>query len=156
MTKTSELIDKINLLENYISDYEKEKTEISQASVGWHIEHSLMTIEKISKAVIKSDPTKYKWSFNLNRYIILGLKRIPRGKVKAPSVVQPISQATRETLMDRIVQTREFMENLNTLESNKFFTHPYLGDLKLKQAILCLDIHTLHHLNIIRDIVKAK
>ena len=59
MTKTSELINKINLFENYISNYEKERSEISQASVGWHIEHSLMTIEKISKAVIKSDPTKY-------------------------------------------------------------------------------------------------
>ena len=156
MTKTSELINKINLFENYISNYEKERSEISQASVGWHIEHSLMTIEKISKAVIKSDPTKYKWSFNLTRYLILVLKRMPRGKVKAPSVVYPIAQATTETLMDKIGQTRELMENLNTLESNKFFTHPYLGDLKLKQAILCMDIHTQHHLNIIRDIVKAK
>ena len=156
MTKTSELINKIHILENYISDYEKENTKISQATVGWHIEHSLMTIEKISKAVIKSDPTKYKWSFNLTQYVILVLKRMPRGKVKAPSVVEPIAQTTKEILMDKIGQTRELIENLNTLESDKFFTHPYLGDLKLKQAILCMGIHTQHHLNIIRDIVRAK
>jgi hypothetical protein len=133
---------------------DKLNTNISSASVGWHIEHSLMTIEKISKAVIKSDPTAYKWSFRMPRFIVFTLNKIPRGKAKAPSVVQPISSATQDELIQHLNTINELLPELNKLESNKFFSHPYFGDLKLKKAIQCLEIHTHHHLKIIQDIVK--
>lgn len=144
----------LSQLESHVTHSDKLNIDISSASVGWHIEHSLMTIEKISKAIIKSDPTAYKWSFRISRFIVFALNKIPRGKAKAPSVVQPISSATQDELIQHVSSIKELIPKLEKLESNKFFSHPYFGDLKLKKAIQCLEIHTQHHMKIIEDIVK--
>ncbi|MFM7682628.1 MAG: PQQ-dependent sugar dehydrogenase [Bacteroidota bacterium] len=54
-------------LYSYINDAEKRSEDISSVNVGWHIEHSLLVIQKISESVIKSDQNKYKWKFSLPR-----------------------------------------------------------------------------------------
>jgi hypothetical protein len=42
--------------------------------------------------------------------------------------------------------------DLETLNANSYFTHPYFGDLNLKKTIWFLNLHTNHHLKIIKDI----
>ena len=42
-------------LYTYISQAEKLNNKISSVNVGWHIEHTLLVIQKISESVIKSD-----------------------------------------------------------------------------------------------------
>lgn len=145
----------LSSLMNYVDQTEVINAKVSEASVGWHIEHSLMTIDKISKALIKSNPTEYKWSFKLPRFIVFALNKFPRGKAKAPTIVQPSSLPTKESIYNRLRAITEQIEVLSKLESNKFFTHPIFGDLKLKKAIQCMEIHTQHHLNIIQDILNV-
>jgi len=43
---------------------------------------------------------------------------------------------------------------LKTLPKDRYFEHPFFGKLKLKQTINFLEIHTMHHLDIIEDIKK--
>ena len=42
--------------------------------------------------------------------------------------------------------------DLETLNANSYFKHPYFGDLNLKKTLWFLNLHTNHHLKIIKDI----
>ena len=141
-------------LEATIPFYETTNLTISASSVGWHIEHTLLTINGIANVLIHSDPAKYKWHFKWGRILIFSLNKIPRGRAKSPEVVMPkgqIDQAKLETLLS---DTRTKCNQLAFLPANKFFEHPYIGMLKLKHTVTFLEIHTNHHLEIIRDIVS--
>ena len=152
----------MNALEKLISEleqhsvvYQKINITVSHASVGWHIEHSLMVISAIVGALEKSNPTEYKWKFNKWRMIVMGLKVIPRGRGKAPKNVIPEGEITLETLKQTFEKTRQTIQTIESLQSNNYFKHPYFGDLNLKPTTRFLALHTKHHLKIIKDIIKT-
>lgn len=154
------MINKINALLNklelHISNCELMNLQVSQSTVGWQIEHSLLTINGIVYAVINSNPKDYKWKFSFMKLIILATKKIPRGRAKAPKVVVPKTAINNEGLQIHLSKARETIKALETVSKNHFFEHPYFGKLKLKQTIQFLEIHTTHHLKIIEDIVNNK
>lgn len=82
----------------------------------------------------------------------MGRKKIPRGKAKAPKSVQPKSDYTLESLQEKLLKTRSKIAELQLLSKDHYFQHPGLGNMKLKQMIKFLEIHTRHHLKIIHDI----
>ena len=105
--------------------------------------------------VVKSNPAEYQWTLNYRRYFVLILKRIPRGKAKAPDVVSPKGILKNEELHSLLSETRLKLTEVKSLSDDKFFKHPFLGNLKHRQAIKFLVIHTKHHLAIINDIIGA-
>ena len=148
-------LDKLlNQLESKISFCETSNQDISQANVAWHIEHSLLTLNGITDFLIKSDTKDYKWKFNFVRIVVLTMKRIPRGRAKAPKVVQPQGNINKNTLVTHLSMTRNKIKALESLSKDKYFQHPFFGKIKLKQTINFLEIHTKHHLDIIEDIIK--
>ena len=60
----------IQQLENQISNASISNLSVSNSSVGWQIEHSLLTIKLITEQLKKSDPNQYKWTFNIGRILI--------------------------------------------------------------------------------------
>jgi hypothetical protein len=142
----------VNQLESHIVDFEKTNVAISQSSIGWHIDHSLMVINGIIDQLKKSSPEQYKWRLNWNRIFIQSVNKIPRGKAKAPKVVQPIEPATADLLISKLEIAKKSLVDLETLNVNSYFTHPYFGDLNLKNTLWFLNLHTNHHLKIIKDI----
>ncbi len=42
--------------------------EVSEVPVEWHLYHMLKTINEIYKTLERSDPKKYKTSFNISRF----------------------------------------------------------------------------------------
>lgn len=150
----STLLTLLSELESKLPFIEQKKEAVSQASVGWHLEHSLLAMVKMISATEHSNPADYKWKFNFKRSIVLLLGKIPRGRAKAPAAVKPgdtISAGTIIPLLEKAKQKAELFEKLN---SNKYFTHPVFGDVKLKQAGRIIAIHTAHHLAIINDILN--
>jgi hypothetical protein len=90
----------------------------------------------------------------LNRFLILDvLQKIPRGKAKAPKVVQPEGDITRESLQLHLEKVHQNLENWENLDPNCYFFHPYFGNLNKKATEKFLKLHTLHHLHIIEDIL---
>jgi hypothetical protein len=150
MNKLNTLLDQ---LEAKVAYFDVENLPVSQGKIGWHIEHSLLVISGITKTLAKSNPSDYKWKFSFVKAIVMITKKFPRGRAKAPQTTQPKSEVTAENLSVHIAKTRERIKELNTMNSDVFFTHPFFGDLKLRQAIRFLEIHTNHHLKIINDIV---
>ena len=148
-------LDKLlNQLESKISFCESSNQDISQANVAWHIEHTLLTLNGITDFLIKSDPKDYKWKFNFIRIVVLTMKRIPRGRAKAPNVVQPQGNTYKNTLVTHLSMTRNKIKELEFLSKDKYFPHPFFGKIKLQQTINFLEIHTKHHIDIIEDIIK--
>jgi hypothetical protein len=132
----------------------QKRETVSQVPVGWHIEHSLLALVKMITAVEHSNPADYKWKFNLKRFIVLTLGKIPRGKARVPDSVKPgeeISEATITPLIEKAKQKAGLFEKLS---KDKFFTHPVFGDVQVRQARRIIAIHTLHHLKIVNDILK--
>ena len=59
--KLNSLLDQI---EKKIPLFESLNQQVSQATVGWHIEHTLLSVNKIIQLLINSKPEEYKWKFN--------------------------------------------------------------------------------------------
>lgn len=141
-------------LENHIPNLEKTNSKVSNSTIGWQIDHCLLVINGIVSQIEISNPTEFQSKFNWNRFIVFTTGKIPRGKIRAPKVVTPISIATAEELKSNIEIAKNKVLKLNNLPKNSFFKHPFLSDLNAKQTEKFLAIHTKHHLKIIEDILK--
>ena len=148
------LLKLIKQLEINISHYAEQQTRISAANVGWHIEHSLLVFVRIITAMETSDPALYKSSFNIKKMLVYTLNKIPRGKAKAPKIVQPARDIMPDKLMNNIEAASLKIKALANLQKHHHFDHPYFGKLNLKETNKFLAIHTNHHLKIINDIMK--
>lgn len=142
-------------LESKIPNQEILNPTISKSSVGWHIEHTLLTMNLVIGALQKSNPENYKRTFNFYRVLVFAMNKIPRGKAKAPKIVQPKEDFNIESLKSHLEKAKAKLAELNSLSNKNYFEHPYFGHLTLKPTIKFLEIHTNHHLQIINDIIKS-
>lgn len=150
----NKLIRQLEELATKISQHNNICPDVSKSNVGWHIEHILLTINAIIDAVMESNPTNYKWSFNLLRTLIFATKTIPRGRVKSPKVVTP-KIYDEKTLEGHLAITKSKIQELENIDAGKYFNHPYFGNLKLVKTLKFLEIHNNHHLKIINDIANG-
>lgn len=111
----------VNELEAKIRYSEKCYTAVSKEPVGWHIQHSLLVALQIISALERSNPADYKPVFNLRRFIIYGINKIPRGKAKAPPSVLPKTAINTEELNKNIALLKIRMQVLDDLQSGNFF-----------------------------------
>jgi hypothetical protein len=144
----------IQQLQHSISNESVLNTHVSAANVAWHIDHSLRVITSICTTLSNSNPSQYKWSFNLVRTLVYITGSIPRGKGKAPKAVISTDVITPDSLQQQISLAKEAIILLESLPANSFFKHPYFGLLNLKSSIVFLKIHTKHHQKIINAIIK--
>ncbi len=147
------LNDQLLALESYIPSYGIANPAVSSGSVGWHIEHTLLTIRKILQAVRSSDPAGFKKSFKLNRAFVFTFGRIPRGRAKAPKVVVPDGDIDATTLGSSMYYTKQMLAEIASLADNQHFQHPFLGTMNKKATMKFLRVHTRHHIKIIKKIV---
>ena len=140
-------------LQTYIPKHGLLNPKVSKGTVGWHIEHSLLTIRKIIAGVKASDPTGYKSSFNLKRFYVLNTGLIPRGKIQSPKVVTTEGELDAVSLKQSLLTTQNSLLEITGITENQFFYHPVLGQLNKKPTIKFLAVHTSHHLKIIKEIV---
>ena len=146
----------LNELESYVPHAKKSDTRVSQGSVGWHVEHCLLSIRKILGFAATTDPQNYKRAYKPTRILVLGMGFIPRGRIKAPKSVTPEKFDDEDLLAESVAATRQIVETLPKLHENQHFPHPALGILNKKPTARFLQVHTAHHLKIIKEIMAAK
>ena len=148
------LIPLIKELESYISVKDKRNDTISKSDVAWQIDHSLKVINLVIEATANSNPKEYKRRFNKWRLFLFTLGYIPRGKARAPKIVKPPEVISIADLNTQVQLAKKNVERLNPLDKNANFTHFVFGQLNKAKTIQFLQLHTNHHLKIIRDILK--
>jgi hypothetical protein len=155
-SKMKQLLTLLAQIETFIPDYEKTNAAVSQASVGWQIDHSLLVVNGVINVLKKSNPEDYKWKLNKSRLLLQITNKIPRGRAKSPQSVIPLEITTKEVLLVKMELAKKQVVELEKLPTNSYFTHPYFGDLNLKSTLWFLKLHTKHHLKIMEDILKTK
>jgi len=146
--------DELNILEKYIVDKDNFDEKVSKVTVGWHLHHSLKVINSVYDLLQSSDPNSYKKKFNFLRLLVYTLGKIPKGKGKAPKSVLPPDKITTEDIISQLTKAREKLKVFKELDENSNFKHPVFGVLNKKQTKRFLKIHTQHHLQIVKDILK--
>lgn len=141
-------------LEIYIPRESAVNEDISSVKVGWHLEHTLLTINEIYNTMASSNPKDYKKRVNLTRLMMFSGNQIPRGKAKAPQIVMPNNDISVDSILKNYEQAKVVLQKFDDLEDNNYFKHPSAGYLNKADAKRFLKIHTEHHLKIIRDILK--
>jgi hypothetical protein len=144
----------ISQLESKIPFHEKTNLSVSNATVGWQIEHSLKTIYQIVLVVKNSNPQEYQWKFNKSKLFISILGFIPRGKAKAPKVVLPDDTISEESLLLSLQKVKSALQEWDSFDKNACFPHPFFGNLNKISTMWFLKLHTNHHLKIVNDICK--
>jgi hypothetical protein len=143
----------VNTLYSYKDKKDVVSLQVSKSAIGWHIQHSLLVIERVITQIQQSVPVEYKAGFNFKRLIVFTLDKIPRGTGKAPKAVQPQGEITLEIIEANYTIAIQKISELSSLQPKQFFNHHIFGKLKTSTTIKFLSIHTKHHLNIVNDIL---
>lgn len=151
-TKTLE--NRLQLLESYIPDFEKTNTSISNASVAWHLDHSLKVINAVVKSMENSDPALYENNFKFIGKILLKIGFFPRGKAKAPKYVKPPEVVLKSDITTQLAEAKQNIKAIQNLDKNAYFKHPLFGNTNKFRVVRFLDTHTNHHLKIVKSILK--
>ena len=141
-------------IESYLEHGDHMNTEVSQASVAWHLDHILLVINGIYERMHSSNVMDYERTFSFSRSLVFTTNQIPRGRAESPKSVWPKENISLDSIRNHIKLAQETISKFSSLEENAFFEHPYFGKLNRKQAKKFLKIHTNHHLKIIKDILK--
>ncbi len=148
------LIPLVKELESYIAVKDKRNDAVSKSDIAWQIDHSLKVINLVSKSFMNSKPELYKSNFNKWRLLLFTLGYIPRGKAKAPKIVKPPEIILTEDLNSQFQLAYKNIESIKSANRNAYFKHFVFGVLNKKRTIRFLQLHTTHHLKIIRAILK--
>lgn len=148
------MIKAIQQLESYIPQAEKSNPNVTASTVAWQIDHSLKVIKASLMMLKNSDPKKYQPKFSIAKSIVLFTGKIPRGKARAPKQVNYKGDISQESLKNQAEELKTLVKEINSIEENKYFSHPIFGDINKKKTLKFVGIHTNHHLKIIKDIIK--
>ncbi len=151
---TSTLENRLNLLESYLPYSKSIDTNISKANVAWHLDHSLKVINAVAKSMKESDPALFRNNFSFLGKIFFKLGFFPRGKVKAPTYVKPPKVILDTAIVSQLAEARKHIKEIKGLEENAYFRHPLFGHIHTKRVFRFMDMHTNHHLKIVKSILK--
>lgn len=147
----NEQLDKID---SHIKNSKLLNMHVSKADIDWHLDHILKVIKSVYKALEASEPEQFKGDINAVRVAVFISGKIPRGVGRAPGQVMPTEATSTESLLNQLDEVRQLVDKFDILPEKAFFKHPVFGNLNKKQSMRFLEIHTSHHLHIIKDIVK--
>jgi hypothetical protein len=146
------LFGQLKTLEFYIEKENGDNPSISQVSTYWHIDHSLQVLLQVINYLNNSITKDYKPRFSIIKWLIMTTRYIPRGKGRAPQQTVPKLKSTQNELKILLDKAKSAVQTIGSVPENKNFKHPYFGYLNKKETLKFLEIHTNHHLKIIKDI----
>jgi hypothetical protein len=151
--KTVILQEQLQELKEYIPKKEILTPKVSGGSVGWHVSHSLLVINNVTEALKDSDPKNFKSEFSFWKTVVFLLRKIPRGRARSPKVVLPPEEIEQEFLEEQLSAAQSNIQVIKNVPEKAHFRHPFFKHLNRKETEKFLEIHTEHHLKIVREIL---
>ena len=151
---TKVLENRLQLLESYIPQHETINTNVSKATIGWQIDHSLKVINAVVKSMEESDPTLFKNNFSFLGKFFLKIGFFPRGKAKVPKYLKSPEVILKSSIITQLEEAKHNIKKIQKFDKNAYFRHPLFGHLNTNRVVRFLDTHTNHHLKIIKSILK--
>lgn len=148
------LDDEFAELENYITQRDVKNVAVSQADVAWHLDHMLKTINLISENLKNSNPNDYSSGFSLQQLIVFTTGTIPRGVAQSPQAVRPPDVILKDSIYLQLKEAKERINAITSLDKDAFIEHPVFKTLDRDQTRRFIEIHTRHHLKIVKDILE--
>jgi len=127
---------------------------VSKVPIAWHLDHMLKVINGIFRKLKDSDYSNYKPDINIMRFVLFAVGKIPRGKAQSPASVRPPEVILTEDIFKQLLVARQNLKEVDTLNENQYFSHFVFGNLNRNKAKRFIEIHTNHHLSIVRDIQR--
>ncbi len=153
-SKNNFMTSELNKIEHYLIHRDSLNKEVSKVAVGWHLDHSLKVINGICDSLQISNPEAYKRKFNIARTFSFTFGFIPRGRAQSPKSVLPPETIKTDDIVSQLAIARDKLDNLEAMDDKSNFKHPFFDQLNKKQAKRFIEIHTRHHLKIVKDILK--
>ena len=147
---------RLNEIERYFVFRDLSNEEVSTVDVAWQLDHTLKAINNITIALENSNPADYQINFNLSRTFVFTRGDFPRGVAQAPASVIPPAKISNQALLDQLKIARDKLPKMHDLDQNCSYNHDVFGLLNRDQTARLIEVHTDHHLKIIRDILKAE
>lgn len=144
----------LNEVQSYIADRDVIATEISSVDVAWHLDHLLKVINGVHDSLGQSNPGDYKYSWKFVRSFVFTIGRIPRGIGESPKSVFPPDVIMTDDIYKQLKDARLKLLTFSDFDKNQHFNHYKFGVLNRDKALKFVEIHTRHHLRIIRDIIR--
>lgn len=138
---------------------DEDNPAVSAWSVYQQLEHILLVKAGIATMIERNQAPSHAKQRSMLAPIILLLGYIPRGKAKSPAEVSPegMSQKQMKDLLDQTrVRYRKMDEMRGRFGAGVVGNHPYFGGLSAQQWLRFVEVHTRHHLKIIRDISQRR
>lgn len=154
--KLGEQLDTIGkILEDGEAAIRTSAPAVSGWDVGQHVDHTLKVCARIF-GFVENDNALDEPGINPRGRVVLFLGRIPRGRGKSPEPVVGTVQSP-EVLKQMLASVRQKAPRVSARPDSpsKIFRHPYFGCLTARQALRFIEVHTNHHLKIIKSIQLA-
>ncbi len=153
-TKREFLRNELNQIEYYLIYKDSYNAKVSKVSVAWHLNHCLEVINEISKALLTSNPERYTDKLSMRHIFSLFIGYIPRGKIVHYTSPHQKTSMKIKDLVAKLIRARDVIEEIESLEERLNYIHPVYGGLNKRQSRRFIEVHTKHHLKIIRDILS--
>ncbi len=125
---------------------------VSASAIGWHIEHVALTVDVFLKGLGRTDQGPYHPRPDPRKLLALWIGWIPRGAVQSPASVRPSAPPDEQALLEHVERTESALGHLPSIPAEAWVKHPVLGPLRRDAVARFIDVHTRHHLKIVRDI----
>ena len=153
------LLDEIDrLAQEDPQQFALQRESVSKWSVAEQLDHAIRVCSAILLKVLEPSeivPQKLNW---IGRLVLLA-GYIPRGKGKSPKAFLPVP-CSQQQLRQSVGETRALLDRVlagrSSESSDRIVRHPLFGGLTAKEALVFANIHTRHHLAIVRDILAAR
>ncbi|MGK2855831.1 MAG: DinB family protein [Thermoanaerobaculia bacterium] len=124
---------------------------------GWSTSEQLDHALKVKASILAriATPVRVEKPLQFIAKVIMFFGWIPRGKGRSPELLVGVP-ATREQLRTALLGVREQLGNLSQEQASNrepMVPHPLFGGLNAPQALRFAEVHTNHHLKIVREIL---
>ena len=145
----------LDVLKRFIPKADVKAPDVSQWSVGMHVQHCCLATIAVCDSLVASVPPVPRSGFSLVTSAIFLTRRIPRGRGKSPEQAIPREEIWTNELEGLLLDAERRLAAAHQASPDQWFRHFAFGVLNRDRTLKFLGIHNRHHARIVQDILRA-